>query len=47
MSEYKGYFIEYNLYGLNEYSVQHCGDDVLFETETEAKMFINEITKGD
>lgn len=44
---YKGYAIENDFYGLGEYSVQYCGDDILFETMYEAKMFIDEITGGD
>ena len=41
--EYKGYFIEFNLYGNNEYTVQYCGDDLYFTTEEEAKAFIDEV----
>lgn len=41
---YKGYGIDYNIYGAGEYSVQYCGDDVIFSTEEEAKRFIDEIT---
>lgn len=43
MEEYKGYYIEYNFYGENEYSVQYCGDDVIFQTVEDAKKFIDEI----
>ena len=43
MNEYKGFYIEFNFYGANEYSVQYCGDDVIFNTEEEAKAFIEEI----
>jgi len=44
--EYKGYFIEYNIYGKNEYTVQFFGDDYWFSTEKEAKDFIDrEITE--
>lgn len=43
MKEYKGYYIEFNIYGQKEYSVQYCGDDVIFKTEKEAKDFIDEI----
>lgn len=43
MKEYKGYYIEYNIYGKNEYTVQYCGDDLIFNTETEAKQFIDSI----
>ena len=38
---YKGYAIEYNFYGQEEYSVHYCGDDVLFKTIEEAKAFID------
>ena len=44
--EYKGYYIEYNLYGKGEYTVQFCGDDFWFTTEKEAKDFIDkEVTE--
>lgn len=43
---YKGFGIDYNIYGLNEYSVQdENGDDFIFETVDEAKAFIDEISK--
>ena len=42
---YNGYYIEQNFYGMGEFSVRYCGDDVLFETEEEAKAFIDEITE--
>ena len=45
MTEYKGYYIEFNIYGQKEYSVQYCGDDVMFTTEDAAKKFIDEITE--
>ena len=41
--EYKGYYIEYNFYGEDEYSVRIDGDDVVFPTEAEAKQFIDDI----
>lgn len=41
--EYKGYYIEYNFYGLNEYNVQYCGDDIMFKSVNEAKEFIDSI----
>ena len=47
MNEYKGYYIEYNFYGLGEYSVQYCGDDLMFNTEEEAKAFIDSIIEED
>lgn len=43
--EYKGFYIEFNIYGGNEYTVQYCGDDIIFDTEEEAKGFIEEVTK--
>lgn len=44
-TEYKGYGIDYNFYGEHEYSVQYCGDDMMFRTIEDAKAFIDEITK--
>lgn len=41
--EYKGYDIAYNFYGDGRYTVQFCGDDVIFFTEDEAKAFIDEM----
>lgn len=41
--EYRGYDITFNLYGKNEYTVEFCGDDVVFETEAQAKAFIDEM----
>ena len=43
--EYKGLVIEFNIYGAGEYTVQYCGDDILFDSEQEAKEFIEEVTK--
>ena len=42
---YKGYGIDYNIYGTQEYSVQYCGDDIMFSTVEEARDFIDEITE--
>jgi hypothetical protein len=42
---YKGYSIDFNIYGDNEYSVQYCGDDLIFGTLEEAETFIDEIIK--
>ena len=44
---YKGYGIDYNVYGYKEYSVQYCGDDYLFDTVEEAKEFIDEIGEAE
>lgn len=44
MKEYKGYQIEYNVYGCNEYTVFFEGDDVWFKEEDEARDFIDRIT---
>lgn len=41
---YKGYGIDYDVYGTREFTVQFCGDDIEFPTELEAKEFIDEIT---
>ena len=43
MTEYRGYNIEHNIYGRGEYSVEYCGDDVIFDTEEQAKAFIDEV----
>lgn len=43
MTEYKGLWIEYDFYGEGEYSVQYCGDDVMFSSEAEARAFIDEV----
>ena len=40
--EYKGYGVDYDIYGQNEYSVQVAGDDFIFKTFAEAKRFIDE-----
>ena len=45
MKEYKGYYIEFNIYGQKEYTVQYCGDDLMFTTEEEAKKFIDEVAE--
>lgn len=44
--KYKDYDITFNLYGMNEYTVQYCGDDFCFETEKDAEMFIEDIIGG-
>ena len=41
VAKHRGYGIDYNLYGQKEFSVQYCGDDFMFETEEEAKRFID------
>ena len=43
--EYKGYYIEENFYGRNEFTVQYCGDDVWFSSIEEAKAFIDSIAE--
>lgn len=35
------YYIEYDFYGKGEYTVQYCGDDVIFWTLEEAQEFID------
>ena len=44
--EYKGYYIEHDFYGQDEYTVQYCGDDVIFKTKEEAKAFIDELDES-
>lgn len=44
IEEYKGYYIEHNFYGENEWSVQYCGDDIIFNDFNEAKDFIDSVT---
>lgn len=41
--EYKGYYIEYDFYNASEWTVQYCGDDLIFNTIEEAKAFIDEV----
>lgn len=43
---YKGYSIDYNFYGNDEFTVQYCGDDIYFDTEAEARAFIDGIEEG-
>ena len=45
ITEYKGYDIEYNFYGMREYSVQYCGDDFIFKSKDEARAFIDSIVE--
>lgn len=40
---YKGYGIDFDIYGRDEYSVQYCGDDYIFETLESAREFIDDI----
>lgn len=42
--QYRDYDIELNrpMYG-DKYSVQYCGDDILFDTEAEAEAFIDSL----
>ena len=47
MEEYKGYAIEFNIYGQNEYTVQlDDGSDLWCVTKEEAKKMIDEIVEG-
>ena len=39
--EYRGYYICFNFYGQEEYTVQYCGDDFIFKTEEDARAFID------
>lgn len=40
---YKGYGIDYNIYGMNEYSFQYCGDDIFARSLEEAKQKIDNL----
>ena len=40
---YKGYGIDFDVYGRDEYSVQYCGDDYMFDSLEKAKEFIDDI----
>ena len=42
--EYKGYIIEYNVYGKGEWSVFVTGDDIICESLEGAKNFIDGLT---
>lgn len=44
---YRGYGIDHDFYGTDEYSVQYCGDDVMFKTLEDAKAFIDMETEAD
>lgn len=44
---YKGYGIDFNFYGHNEYTVHFCGDDCIFTTLEEAMSFIDEVTEDE
>ena len=44
---YKGYGIDYNLYGQGEYTVQYNGDDLFCSTIEEAREVIDDLTAGD
>lgn len=37
---YKNYNIDYNIYNQKEYSIQFCGDDIIFKTLKDAIDFI-------
>lgn len=41
--DYRGYLIEYNLYGAHEYTVVYDGDDIWFNSYSEATNFIDEM----
>lgn len=44
---YRGYAITYNFYGLDEFSVQYEGDDVMFEYMGDAMLFIDAVLEGE
>jgi len=41
---FRGYDIEYNVYGEHELSVQYHGDDVIFQNMEDAQAFIRSVT---
>lgn len=41
--EHNGLMIEYDFYGGGEYSVQFCGDDLMFDTLEEAIAFCENV----
>ena len=41
---YKGYGIDFDVYGRDEYSVQYCGNDCMFDSLEAAREFIDKIT---
>lgn len=41
--EYRGYFITYNAYGQEEYTVDVDGDDIWCDTFSEAKEVIDDL----
>lgn len=43
MTKYRDFYIEYNFYGMNEYTVQYEGDDIIFDTKEKAKEFIDSL----
>lgn len=43
--KYRNFDITFNLYGINEYTVQYCGDEYCFETEKDAEIFIDSLDK--
>lgn len=44
MTEYNGYYIDFNVYGKGEYSVQFEGDDMIFTSLAGAKRFIDDVS---
>ena len=44
-TEYKGFYIEFNFYGNNQYSIQFCGDDLIFNSKEDAYNFIDNLEK--
>ena len=40
---YRGWDLSYNFYGKGEYTLQYDDADIWFDTEAEAKKFVDEI----
>lgn len=43
MIEYNGFFIDFNVYKKNEYSIQINGDDIIFYSLDDAKKYIDNL----
>jgi len=47
ITECCGLYIEYNFYSTGEYTVQYCGDDIMFETKEDAIKFCREVSSDE
>lgn len=46
-TEYKNYYITHNAYNSDEYTVQYDGDDLWFDSEEDAKEFIDSLDESE